>query len=404
MATKWQMILAFCFGCVFIVICLLLYLLVLFIPPTADIIFVHSFLDALRIVLALAAAGVASVIPGFLELLFKTQLSTVGNIGVRAGGAIAVFALIYLYNPAEVARVSIDEKLERLTLVSQCLDRTSLDRGSSTFAVKEGALEKCFQLITRFPEAYEGYYGLARINFVKRDYAGMATNMELAVEKYPRKEMRVIVEDSKLGKSSDFSLIRDVDDLRLIYDTAKSWAGVERFIDHSEDRAVGLYSVARDASTNIKGASESLAIDIDYDMHLHMLVLWMKDRSIFDPKYGARIKSAFDAYIVDGLGHYPRVWAFYHKACFILEDTGNHSKDEIAVNLIKEGVYELKNDKRFADYSQKSLMWLRYYLTGAELPRDPRVNDPIMCTGVRELAARNADYSRWLREVAFVFA
>ena len=45
-----------------------------------------------RIVLALAAAGVAAMIPGFLEVKFGKWL--------RATGAIAVFAIVYLVNPA----------------------------------------------------------------------------------------------------------------------------------------------------------------------------------------------------------------------------------------------------------------------------------------------------------------
>jgi len=45
-----------------------------------------------RIVLALAAAGVASVVPGFL-------LVTVGT-WVRAGGAIGVFVVVYFFSPA----------------------------------------------------------------------------------------------------------------------------------------------------------------------------------------------------------------------------------------------------------------------------------------------------------------
>lgn len=45
-----------------------------------------------RIVIALAAAGLATVIPGFI----KVNL----NKGITAGGAIAVFALIYFFDPA----------------------------------------------------------------------------------------------------------------------------------------------------------------------------------------------------------------------------------------------------------------------------------------------------------------
>ena len=45
-----------------------------------------------RIVIALAAAGVAAMIPGFLQI----EISGL----IRAGGALAVFVIIYFYNPA----------------------------------------------------------------------------------------------------------------------------------------------------------------------------------------------------------------------------------------------------------------------------------------------------------------
>jgi hypothetical protein len=48
-----------------------------------------------RIVLALAAAGIAAMIPGFLEVKFGKWL--------RATGAIAVFAIVYFLNPAALA-------------------------------------------------------------------------------------------------------------------------------------------------------------------------------------------------------------------------------------------------------------------------------------------------------------
>lgn len=47
-----------------------------------------------RITLALGAAGVAAMIPGFIEVQIGAWL--------RAGGALAVFAIVYFYNPARL--------------------------------------------------------------------------------------------------------------------------------------------------------------------------------------------------------------------------------------------------------------------------------------------------------------
>ena len=75
---------AFAFGVLFVAV--LLGLAVVFPEPTA---FQYT---VFRIVLSLAAAGVAALVPGFLEVNVSTW--------VRAGGALGVFVVVYFYNPA----------------------------------------------------------------------------------------------------------------------------------------------------------------------------------------------------------------------------------------------------------------------------------------------------------------
>ncbi|HEY4847844.1 MAG TPA: hypothetical protein VIH87_08645 [Methylocella sp.] len=55
--------------------------------------------EVIRIILALAAGGVAAMIPGLLKL----QLGVGANLTLRAGGALAVFAIVYFYSPAHWA-------------------------------------------------------------------------------------------------------------------------------------------------------------------------------------------------------------------------------------------------------------------------------------------------------------
>jgi len=47
-----------------------------------------------RIVLALAAAGVAALIPGFIQVQYRDA--------IRAGGALAVFVIVYFFSPASL--------------------------------------------------------------------------------------------------------------------------------------------------------------------------------------------------------------------------------------------------------------------------------------------------------------
>lgn len=79
-------LLAFIFGVVFLSIILLI---AIFIPnPTG---FSYTIF---RIVVALAAAGIGAVIPGFLNVSFRNLL--------RAGGAVALFIIVYFFAPAAI--------------------------------------------------------------------------------------------------------------------------------------------------------------------------------------------------------------------------------------------------------------------------------------------------------------
>lgn len=83
-----QLIVAFSFGVIFVIA--LIILAVMFPNPTP---FQYT---VFRVVLAVAIAGVTAMIPGFLRV-------TVSN-WIRAGGALAVFVLVYFYNPAALVQ------------------------------------------------------------------------------------------------------------------------------------------------------------------------------------------------------------------------------------------------------------------------------------------------------------
>lgn len=87
--SSWERIAAFVFGLVFVIALLVLAVAFPNPAPFQYIVF--------RIVLALAGAGVAAVIPGFLSV--RTDAL---RVAIRAGGALAVFAVVYLINPAQL--------------------------------------------------------------------------------------------------------------------------------------------------------------------------------------------------------------------------------------------------------------------------------------------------------------
>lgn len=81
-------VLAFAFGCVFVAV-------VLALAFTGDSLDDRRF-EILRIVLALAGAGVGGVIPGLLDLNVKPG----AKWALRASGGLAVLVVLYFWSPA----------------------------------------------------------------------------------------------------------------------------------------------------------------------------------------------------------------------------------------------------------------------------------------------------------------
>ena len=86
-----EMGLAFVFGCVALAT-------VLWLAFRAETLNQQQF-EILRIVLALAGGGVGAVIPGFLDVSVKAST----KLALRAGGALAVFIVLYFWSPAHWA-------------------------------------------------------------------------------------------------------------------------------------------------------------------------------------------------------------------------------------------------------------------------------------------------------------
>ncbi|MBM3619308.1 MAG: hypothetical protein FJX20_01340 [Alphaproteobacteria bacterium] len=97
-APLWERIAIFAFGVVFV--SLLIGIAVALPNPTS------AQYTTFRIALALAAAGVAALIPGFIEVKAGGTKTL-----IRAGGAAAVFVIVYFFSPAA---------LEQSGLVTAC--------------------------------------------------------------------------------------------------------------------------------------------------------------------------------------------------------------------------------------------------------------------------------------------
>jgi hypothetical protein len=140
MSKKTQQLLAFGFGVVFVIV--LLALAVAFPTPSS---FQY---DIFKSVLALAAAGVAAMIPGFLVV-------TVGG-WLRAGGAMAVFAVVYLHTPARLVATDPEPNptaMFPIVLACKSVDVVKLNTFSFPFSdIKKKSDQKAFRtLLAQLP-------------------------------------------------------------------------------------------------------------------------------------------------------------------------------------------------------------------------------------------------------------
>jgi len=97
-----QVIIAFSFGVTFVVA--LIVLAIRFPHPTP---FQYN---VFRIVLSLAAAGAAAMIPGFINIDFGPMT----RLFIGAGGALAVFVIVFFFNPAQLASPSEPQKRDQV--------------------------------------------------------------------------------------------------------------------------------------------------------------------------------------------------------------------------------------------------------------------------------------------------
>jgi tetratricopeptide (TPR) repeat protein len=305
---------AYFFGVVFVVV--ILTFAVFFAQPTEFQIFVF------RIVLALAAAGIGAVIPGFISV----------NVGpyVKAGGAIALFVIIYFLNPPALVKGS--PKYDDL-----------IRRGEAAIAAQNSAdaLELFSQAQKLEPEKWVAYNGLGRVNFSNGNYAAALENLKIAFEKGDKRDGAQLI---GIGLAQD---------------------GLRRY-----DAARDSYSSA----LSLLSSDSFLANDARFSRGLMSLLLWLQGGA---PKQSAQWSASeqdFNSYLENQRG--PKHWAHYHLACLY----GTNSQD---VNLTPEarGVQ-----------AQKAVAFLRQSVEG--LAQFPSEKAPVQKSMMKTLINEPDSYQR----------
>jgi hypothetical protein len=344
-----QIILAFSFGVVFVTV--LLVLSVAIQNPTATTFFIF------RTVLALAAAGVGAVIPGLLVV-------NVSKL-VRAGGALALFVLVFLVNPPALVVTADSELVER--------GEIALSGDDTTTAIS------LFQEALKYNTVnWRAYSGLARSFYKRGDYKSASSFFIKAIE----------------------------------VSNGLQWSPI-----------FGL-SMAQEGQGDIKGAIESLilarsiiikstpsspsSIEILFDQGRLNLMYWLAfDAPKHTPNFDEGI-SAFTEFVERG--GYPKHWALYHLACFKAVASQQTGLPEYEVSLLNKqaGDLLLQSAQLLANYespkaaSQRVLF--RHLLLNTEhqptKPGDP-IPCPVLSTILKALHNRHVVVPGFIEEKSF---
>jgi hypothetical protein len=153
---RWEVVAAFAFGCTFLTAILLI---ALYKPnPTA---FEYTIY---RIVIALAAAGVGAIIPGFLNVRFKSWL--------RAGGAVALFVVVYFFAPATMSA------MEEAPVVTPSAD-AKLSSDNWLGVVDDGRFGEAYKLMSKYFQAQYKFEEFDQIIGRERRFLGRPSTRQL---------------------------------------------------------------------------------------------------------------------------------------------------------------------------------------------------------------------------------
>lgn len=192
---KIDIVLSFVFGVVFLLLAMAFSLVAFFLPKPANPDMVGLFLYVMQVVLAMSASGVAAVIPGFLNVSLQQKLGNRFVIGLRAGGAIAVFVVVFLINPRSIAldqmnqRLGFDERLQACMAYVPAVD-TPLP----------GALQYCERARDFDKSRWESYHELARIYYQYDDFEKSIENYKLAINLFSGHSFDEIVSPFDIGE------------------------------------------------------------------------------------------------------------------------------------------------------------------------------------------------------------
>lgn len=370
---KTDVLLAFVFGVSFLLLSAIFAVVAFFLPKPENPEVVGNFLNVMQVILAISASGVAAVIPGFLSVSLQSKLGSTGTFGIRAGGAIAVFVIIYLVSPKSLAlnqlnqRVGFNERLEKC--------RSFIPVASSPIS---GALQYCNEARDFDPSRWESYRQLARIHYWYEQYQEAIDNYKLAIAHLVGVNADDIRDSKHIPNDSrtEYSL--------MMYGIAMAYVGLANSGDPSTEIRTKRYqeslSAAQKSRWFVKGQPtvvDRLSADLLYLEALTHGYLWIASSAQDD--FQAAVDK-FQAYLrLPGI--VPQ-WAEYHLACLYSkaaqasQKTADAHQSEARTHLLN-ALTSLRQRQDDKSTIQDKLMQCR--LVRPEICQRPRGPEPMIC-------------------------
>lgn len=346
----WARVAAFVFGIVFIGV--LLGVAIYIRQPSSFQIFVF------RTVLALAAAGVSSLIPGLLDIKLGGWL--------QAGGAMAVFVMVFQVNPPALVNAEFSpEYRERVTAGDAALD-------SGNFTAASGFYTSALEI---YPAGLLALHGRGKAHYHLEEY-------EEALEDYDRALVSSSFESDPRLRGS------------ILVATALALEAEGRLEESLERYERALRAL---------GPDDVFGRDQLYDIGRLHFILWRKRGA---PSETDDYRASLDA--LQGFlarNGKPRRWAEYHLACLhaaraadsALPDTKRSELVSSALSTFEAASSELaQSASRKAD-DQRRILRRLLENPEAELRR---AGDPVGCPGLVELLVNRGELPGILKSLA----
>ena len=379
---KTQVWLAFIFGVVFLLIALAFALVAFYLPKPPNPQVVGNFLNVMQVILAIAASGVAAVIPGFLSVDIQKKLGDKGNVGIRAGGAIAVFVLIYVISPKSLALDQLNQRVGYNERLEQCMSFVPAFGTPMT-----GALNDCLEVAKLDPDRWEAYRQLGRIYFWNAQYSEAIDNYKKSISLMANVNFDEIRKEGRVrsGIRASFSAMSLSIAMSYVGLANTDLANSKEKID-AYQKSLYVADMSRWFVKDLPGA-EDLLNDLVYLNAIDRAYIWIADESLpaETAQFGAATQG-FSQFLA--MPHAVPQWAEYHLSCLyaVAVDRSEAPANEYAQVARIYLVKSLRHLLRIQ--SEKSViqrLMMKCRLRDPEDCQAPRGSEPMVCPALAKL-------------------